>query len=169
MNRQRLSRGVHRWGPGIGTGVVLLGGLLALAGSEAAMQTIQRAIARMTSSVLNLLGQSTTVAGTTVQSHLFGINVVAACTGVFLTGLYLVAVAVLPTRWGAKLVGAGIGIAGIFIVNLLRLVSLYLLGVYWPAVLDPVHQLVWQSLAIVLAVVIWLWWAGRWGHVPSKA
>lgn len=145
----------------------MLGGLLVLGGSPSAMETIQRAIARLTSAMLNLLGQSTSVVETTVQSRVFGINVVAACTGVFLTGLFLIAVAVLPTHWRAKLVGAGLGITGIFSVNLIRLVSLYFVGVYWPNVLDPVHQLVWQSLVIVLAVALWLWWAGRWGHVPS--
>ncbi len=169
MNRRRISQGAGRWVPGISLGTTLLIGLVVLASSRTAMATIQRALAGLTSGILNLLGQSTSVIETTVQSHLFGINVVAACTGVFLTGLYLVAVAVLPTRWRAKLVGAGIGIAGIFVVNLVRLVSLYFVGVYWPNILDPVHQLVWQSLVIVLAVALWLWWAGRWGHVPSAA
>jgi len=39
-------------------------------------------------------------------------------------------------------------------------VSLYYVGVHWPGVLDSVHLLVWQSLLIVVAVALWLLWAG---------
>ncbi|HDS29254.1 MAG TPA: hypothetical protein ENN96_02090, partial [Candidatus Acetothermia bacterium] len=129
MNRQMTAETIRRWAPGLGLGSALLVGLVFLGSRPGAMMAIQRAIARLTSGILNLLGQSTSVVGTTVQSSLFGINVVAACTGVFLTGAFLIAVAVLPSRWTAKLIGLGLGLGGIFVVNLTRLVSLYYLGV----------------------------------------
>ncbi|MFC2078776.1 hypothetical protein ACFLSZ_02230, partial [Candidatus Bipolaricaulota bacterium] len=118
------------------------------------------------SGILNLFGQNTVVVGTTVQSSLFGISVVTACTGIFITGLFLIAVVAFPARWLSKLIGAGIGIGGIFVVNIVRLVSLYFIGVHWPGFLDQAHQLIWQSLLIVIAVALWLLWAGRWAHAP---
>jgi hypothetical protein len=33
--------------------------------------------------------------------------------------------------------------------------------VYWRSALEPIHQLVWQSLVIAFAVSLWLLWAGR--------
>ncbi|MCK5828109.1 hypothetical protein KAH43_06235, partial [Candidatus Bipolaricaulota bacterium] len=80
------------------------------------------------------------------------------------TGLFLIAVVALPARWTAKLIGVGIGIGGIFLVNIVRLVSLYFIGVHWPTFLDQAHQLIWQSLLIVIAVALWLFWAGRWAY-----
>jgi len=46
-------------------------------------------------------------------------------------------------------------------VNVVRLASLFYVGIHWPGILDVVHQLVWQSLVIVIAVSLWLLWAGR--------
>jgi exosortase/archaeosortase family protein len=154
------------WIPSILAAVGMLVGLILLAGNELAMNGIQRSLALISSGILNLFGQNTIVIGTTVQSSLFGISVVTACTGIFITGLFLIAVVALPTRWMAKLIGAGIGIGGIFLVNIARLVSLYFIGVYWPGFLDQAHQLIWQSLLIVIAVALWLLWAGRWAYVP---
>jgi len=142
--------------------------LVWLAGSDAAMSGIQHGLARITSGVLNLLGHRTTVAGSTVASNLFGITVVTACTGLFTTGLFLIAVVAYPAGWRSRLIGAGLGIGGVFLMNVVRLVSLYYIGVHLPAFLDQAHQLVWQSVLIVFAVALWLLWAGRWGHEPRK-
>lgn len=157
-----------KWIPSILTAIGMLTILILLAGNETAMNGIQRSLAVISSVVLNLFGQNTTVLGTTVQSNVFGISVVTACTGIFITGLFLIAVVALPTRWMAKLIGVGIGIGGIFLVNIVRLVSLYFIGVHWPRFLDQAHQLIWQSLLIVIAVALWLFWAGRWANVAHK-
>jgi exosortase/archaeosortase family protein len=155
-----------KWIPSLLAAAGMLAILILLAGNETAMNGIQRSLALISSGILNLFGQNTVVIGTTVQSSLFGISVVTACTGIFITGLFLIAVVALPTRWTAKLIGAGIGIGSIFLVNIVRLVSLYFIGVHWPGFLDQAHQLIWQSLLIVIAVAMWLLWAGRWAYAP---
>ena len=155
-----------QWIPSILAATGILAVLIILAGNETIMGGIQRFLALTSSGILNLFGQNTIVVGTTVQSSLFGISVVTACTGIFITGLFLIAVVAFPTRWRSKLIGAGIGIGGIFIVNIIRLVSLYFIGVHWPGFLDQAHQLIWQSLLIAIAVVLWLLWAGRWAYAP---
>jgi len=157
---------LKQWIPAILAAAGMLAVLIILAGNETAMGGIQRLLALISSAILNVFGQDTVVVGTTVQSSLFGISVVTACTGIFITGLFLIAVAAFPTRWLAKLIGAGIGIGGIFVVNIVRLVSLYFIGVHWPGFLDQAHQLIWQSLLIVIAVALWLLWAGRWAYAP---
>ena len=142
--------------------------LIWIAGSQPVMGGVQRGLAEVTSGVLNMLGHRTVVAGSTVSSGLFGITVVTACTGLFTTGLFLIAVIAYPTGWRSKLVGAGLGVAGIFLLNVVRLVSLYYIGVHLPGLLDPAHQLIWQSVLIVFAVALWLLWAGRWAHAPRR-
>jgi len=154
------------WIPAILAAAGMLAALIVIAGSETVMNGIQRALALISSGILNLFGQNTVVFGTTVQSSAFGISVVTACTGVFITGLFLIAVMAFPVRWVSKLIGAGIGIGGIFLVNVVRLVSLYFIGVHWPGFLDQAHQLIWQSLLIAIAVALWLLWAGRWAYAP---
>jgi exosortase/archaeosortase family protein len=156
------------WIPALLAAVVLLAVLVTLAGNETVMTGVQRALALIASGILNLLGQNTVVVDTTVQSSVFGISVVTACTGVFITGLFLIAVVAFPTRWTAKLIGVAIGLGGISLVNVVRLVSLYFIGVHWPGFLDLAHQLIWQSLLIVIAVALWLLWAGRWAYAPRS-
>jgi exosortase/archaeosortase family protein len=139
---------------------VVVGAWAALLLNDAAMAGIQRAFAVVTSAVLGLLGGGTIALGTSVLSDQFGISVVTACTGLFATGLYVLAVLVFPATWRARLAGCGVGVCVLFVVNVIRLVSLYYIGVYWPGVLDIAHQVVWQSLVIAIVVAMWLLWAG---------
>ena len=147
--------------PSLAGAIVAAGLLLWCAGNDRFVAGLQRILAQSTGAMLRLFGQSTTVVGTTVQSGQFGITVVTACTGLFATGLFVIAVAAFPARWRAKLAGVAIGIGGLYVVNLIRLISLYFVGVHFPGILDAVHQLVWQSLLIALAVALWLLWASR--------
>lgn len=147
------------------TGVITL--LLWTASSDDMMAGIQGGLARVTGAVLNVLGERAAVEGNTVQSERFGISVVAACTGLFITGLFVVAVIAYPTRPLSGLLGVGIGIAGIYVLNVVRLVSLYYVGVHFPGILDTVHLLVWQSLMIAFAVLLWLLWAGSRRHASQ--
>ena len=165
MPRSTAKRPVSEWlrvaWPSLAGGIAAAGLLLWGAASDRFVAGLQRALAYSTDAVLRLFGQATTVVDTTVQSGHFGITVVTACTGLFATGLFVIAVAAFPTRWRAKAVGAAIGIVGLYAINVIRLVSLYFVGVHWPGILDAVHQLVWQSLLIALAVALWLLWAAR--------
>ncbi len=138
-----------------------LGALVLVLSSDTATTAVRRAFAVTTGAVLNLMGNRTIVRGTDILSSEFGISVVTACTGLFVTGLFVAAVAAFPASWRARLAGALIGLAGLFVVNVVRLASIYYVGRYWPAALDPIHQLVWQSLVIAIAVALWLLWAGR--------
>ena len=143
-----------------GAGIVL-GLLIVLLGDDRATWAIRRVFAVATSVLLNALGNATVVRDADILSGSFGISVVTACTGLFVTGLFLAAVVAFPASWRAKLVGAGIGLAALFAVNVIRLASLYYVGMYWRSALEPIHQLVWQSLVIAFAVSLWLLWAGR--------
>lgn len=160
---RRPPRALPRWrqvaGPAAGAATVL--GLLVFVLSNAAATTaVRRAFAVVTSGVLNLLGNETVSRGTEILSKEFGISVVTACTGLFVAGLFLAAVVAFPTSWRARLVGVAVGIVALFVVNVVRLASLYYIGRYWRSALEPAHQLVWQSLVIAIAVVLWLVWAG---------
>ncbi len=143
-----------------GAGAVLALHILILS-SDAATLAVRRVFAVVTSVLLNALGNATTVSGTDIVSSRFGISVVTPCTGLFVTGLFVAAVAAFPTTWRARLIGAAAGLAALFAVNVVRLASLYYVGIYWRSALEPIHQLVWQSLVIAAAVSLWLVWAGR--------
>ena len=69
-----------------------------------------------------------------------------------------------PSAFRRKLPGLFIGTLVLLAVNLVRIVSLFLTGVYYPKAFDAMHADVWQILFILLAIVFWaLWvqWASR--------
>ena len=137
--------------------------------TESVMTGLQQGIAYVTSGLLNLLGQETFVTGQTVASSRFAVQIVSACTGLFMTSVFLSAVLVYPARLMAKLIGFAIGVGGILALNILRLVSLFLIGVYVPGFVDQAHLLIWQSLLILCGLFLWLLWAGKVAHAPHKA
>jgi len=142
--------------------------LIAAACSDGLMAGLQGGLARVTGAVLSVLGQAPVVDGNTVATEHFGLTVVTGCTGLFITGLFLVAVIAFPARVFARLIGVGIGIGGIFVLNVVRLVTLYFIGVHLPHLVETAHLLIWQSLLIVLAVLLWLVWVGVWGRSPQR-
>ena len=117
--------------------------------------------ATWTSKAINLFGGSTTVSGTLLISDNFVANVVAECTAIGPIILYIGAVVAYPASKRAKLAGVAAGAVVLTAVNLVRIISLFWIGEAYPEYLDVVHLLVWQSAIILLAIIMWLLWAGR--------
>ena len=116
-------------------------------------------IAFCSSKILNLLGTWTSVSGTNLSSQDFGINIVDGCNGVFATAILLAGVIAYPSRIKAKMIGILIGIPAIFIINQLRVISLFYLGRSHPTVFEEVHVYVWQPIIIIFAIFVWDSWA----------
>ena len=117
--------------------------------------------ATWTSKALNLLGGYTTASGTLLISDNFVANVVAECTGIGPLILYVGAIVAYPASTRAKIAGVAVGSVVLTGVNLVRIMSLFWIGEAYPEYLDVAHLLVWQSAIILLAIVMWLIWAGR--------
>ena len=155
------------------TFVLLLGavtaGIAFLTNHDGAMRSFQGGIAGITSHVINLFGGRTSVTGNIIHSSgSFALSVVTACTGVFTTGVFIVAVLAFPAGFLAKLIGVTLGTIAIFLINLVRLGSLFYVGVHFPNLFDKMHLLIWQSLIIVLALFLWLLWAKVVAHADRS-
>jgi exosortase/archaeosortase family protein len=69
-----------------------------------------------------------------------------------------------PVRFARKIPGLAIGVPSLLAINLLRVVSLFYIGVHHKEIFERVHYEIWQAVFIVLAVVfwaIWVQWATR--------
>ena len=117
--------------------------------------------ARWTSAALNLLGSSTSVDGTIVASDSFAVNIVTECTSLGPLVLFIGAVVAYPSAFKSRGTGVLLGIAVLTAVNLVRIVSLFWIGSTFPQYLSVAHLLVWQSVMILLAIVLWLFWVER--------
>jgi len=145
--------------------IAVAAGIATLTNHDTAMSSFQGGIALITSHAINLFGGQTHVSGNTIYSPgSFALSVVTACTGLFTMGVFIVAVLAFPAGFLAKLIGVTLGTMGIFLINLVRLGSLFYVGVHFPNLFNKMHLLIWQSLIIVLALFLWLLWAKKAAH-----
>jgi exosortase H (IPTLxxWG-CTERM-specific) len=124
--------------------------------------------ARVTGFILRILGTGVRVTGTVVSAPAFSMEVIAACTGAFAFIIFAAAVLAYPCRLTRKAIGIGLGVPAIFAVNMVRMVSLFYIGAFLPGIFETAHLFFWQSLMIVSAVLIWLFWAQRLTHARKS-
>lgn len=118
-------------------------------------------IARLSGVVLDVLGEDVRMSGTVIRSGRFAVNVRNGCNGVEAMIIFIAAVLAFPAPWRARLAGLALGTVVIQIVNLVRVVALFLTGAYFPRWFDSSHTVVWQTVVIGCAVLLWLYWANR--------
>ena len=116
--------------------------------------------ARLSGSVMELLGEKVTVDGATVSSVRYSVNIKRGCDAMQPSILFIAAVLAAPViRW-LKVPGLIFGLLFLMVMNLVRVVSLYYIGVHFsPSVFNVMHHDVWQAGFIFLAILIWTLWA----------
>lgn len=124
-------------------------------------------IASVSTWTLEALGQEILRDGTRVSSSGFAVDIENGCNGVEALIIFLAATLSFPAPWKARLAGLALGIVGIQVVNLVRVVALFLTGVYFPSFFDSSHTVVWQSVVILFAVLLWIFWAQRFAAPQS--
>lgn len=114
-----------------------------------------------------VVGFPVRISGTNLASGSFVVDVSPACSGAVPSMIYLSAVFAYPTTMRAKLIGAGIGLAIINGANLIRVVGLFLVGLFANEYFHETHVYVAQALVVGVAVATWLFWAGRFADAPG--
>jgi exosortase/archaeosortase family protein len=123
--------------------------------------------ANITGILLNVTGRGVTVSDTIVSSTQFAFQIVDLCTAIMPMMILTAAVLAFPSTIKEKAIGILVGLAGIFLVNEIRLVSLFFIGIYIPDIFETAHLLVWQSLMILLAIGLWLLWVYKYVRTPA--
>ena len=128
-------------------------------------------IARMSGAVLRLLGEDITVSGCDLRSPRFSVTIYNGCNGLITSLIFISAVLAFPTSWRARAIGAVGGLLAIQAINLVRIVSLFYIGVYFPQYFSQSHIFVWQSIVILAGVALWIVWAhhaAKPAHDPAE-
>lgn len=125
-------------------------------------------VAQASGAALKLLGQDIRMQGSMILSERFSVNIMNGCNGVEAMLIFFAAVLAFPAPWRARLAGLALGLVAIQLVNLVRVVALYLTGAYLPDFFDTSHTVVWQTLVILSGVLLWIFWASRFA-VPREA
>ena len=114
--------------------------------------------ATLASQILNLFGSDTTVVDGTIMSQQFSISVKRGCDAVEAIALFTTSVIVFPISFNRKLPGILIGTFVLMTANLIRIISLFLIGLYYPDAFELMHGNVWQVIIVLLVIVLWSLW-----------
>jgi exosortase H (IPTLxxWG-CTERM-specific) len=118
-------------------------------------------VARVSGVVLRIFGESATVAGCLVSSPRFAVTIYNGCNGLITSLIFMAGVVAFPARPAAKLIGVAGGLLAIQIINMVRIVSLFYIGIYFPDLFNDAHIFFWQSVVILSGVALWVIWASR--------
>ncbi len=123
-------------------------------------------VAKVSGAVLGGIGQDVRMEGTIIRSPRFAVNIRNGCNGVETMLIFGAAVLAFPASWKARGIGLLLGLLAIQGINLVRVVALFLTGVYFPAWFDSSHTVVWQSVVVAFGLLLWIFWAQRFATEP---
>jgi exosortase/archaeosortase family protein len=86
------------------------------------------------------------------------------CSGLHFCWLLCAAILPFPAPWGLRMAGAVLGFLILVGLNILRVITLFLVGCHYPGWFPAVHEQVWpvvSLLATMLLMGAWLVWVKR--------
>jgi exosortase H (IPTLxxWG-CTERM-specific) len=126
-------------------------------------------IVRTTALVMRGIHEPTDVAGTVIRTSSFALDIRNGCNGVEAMMLLAAAMLAFPATFRSRLAGLLVGCVAIQVLNLLRVSSLVWLGEHHRDSFDVVHVAVWQTIVILAAVSMFVFWSLKFAEKPLQA
>jgi exosortase/archaeosortase family protein len=131
------------------------------------LQPIVSTQTTISSVVLNLFGQENKADGITLTGSNNSLNVSKGCDGMEVSALYLIGILLMPFTWQSKGVGLFWGFLVLYLLNLLRIIGLFVTQIYMPSAFDFLHLHGGFALFTVVAIFMWMIWA-NWAIKKEK-
>lgn len=151
--------------------VMIVGGAVLLSPTmqDGPLTSLSLVITRLSESMLRALGAPVgrDARALFALDGTFGMRVDNDCNGAWAHLIFLAGVLAYPASFGARLLGVTVGTVALFLLNLLRVVSLFLIGVHAPALFRATHVYVWQFLIIGLAFLLFVVWVDTVADRPA--
>jgi exosortase/archaeosortase family protein len=117
--------------------------------------------ANLATRILTYLGMSVQAKGSSIALHGFNVDIGPGCIAFYEIFVFAAAIVAYPLRLKDKIAGVMIGVAAVWATNLVRVIALFLSGVYFPSVFELLHDHVAQAIFILFMVVLWVLWVGK--------
>jgi exosortase/archaeosortase family protein len=106
--------------------------------------------------VLHLMGQKTSVSGVTIRSAQFAVAVRRGCDAIEPAWFFSAAVLAFPIRIRKRYAALLGGVTLIVMLNVLRIVSLYFIGLRMPAFFPAAHLELWPAVFVAVVLALWI-------------
>ena len=123
----------------------------------------------VSSMVIDLFGFKTSVTGDAIYSAEFSISIKRGCDALEPMALVTAGIIAFPSSLNWKLKGLLTGLSFLFILNIVRIVTLYLTGIYSPGIFQTMHTDVWQVIFILAGIGYWFIWVRKAVSVKKTA
>ena len=105
---------------------------------------------------MNVFGQQTTTNNEFINSSQYSISIARGCDAIEAMALFLSTTLAFPMNWKRKLLGIASGIGILFVLNLIRIVTLFFAGTYKPDIFEVLHVQIWPVIIILIATLLWI-------------
>ena len=151
-------RPVFSFGLKFGLLIVLLYALLATTFFDRWLYSYLEANAWLANGILRACGQDSHLSEVTITSPHFSMAIRRGCDAVEPTWLFCAAVLAFPAMFIKKLWGMLAGIVVLQLLNLVRILTLYGIGVYLPGFFNTAHLELWPVVFILVAILLFVGW-----------
>ncbi|TCO75511.1 exosortase H [Chromatocurvus halotolerans] len=129
-------------------------------GQQYVVQPFTGGLASVSALLIGLTGRDISSSGVLIHDLQtgFGVEIAAGCNGVEAMILLLAVMLAFPAPWRYRVAGITAGMLAIQGLNLLRIISLFYLGMRYPRAFDWAHLYLWQALIMLDVVVVFLLW-----------
>ena len=127
---------------------------------HSAIAGFTRGLVEISALVIRLFGGSATAHQVVLQNPAngFAMEVIDGCNGDDVVVLLWAAILAYPASWKQKGKGLLAGTATIYVINFLRIISLFYLGQYDRQWFEFAHLYIWESVFVLLTLTIfWMW------------
>ncbi|MCP4906329.1 MAG: hypothetical protein GY910_15235 [bacterium] len=122
------------------------------------LQELEKFTAASVHILLRIVTELTTHRGNLVTLDGFAVSIIIECVGLLEMLIYSACVFAFPAPIRARLIGVVLGCAAIFVFNLLRIVTLLVVGRHWSMYFDFFHIYFWQATLIAMIVSVLYGW-----------
>lgn len=117
-------------------------------------------LAKACALIIHLFDGTTVSHGKLIQNATgtFIVSIERGCNGIEAVIILFSAILAFPAPWKHRLIGLVVGFLAIQVLNLVRIVSLFFLGLWNQVWFEWFHLYLWQALIVLDALIVFLVW-----------
>jgi exosortase family protein XrtM len=127
------------------------------------------ATAGISASILTMLGIETYAQGNNIISDEMIISLAFGCEGSEPIVLFIAAVSAFPSNLKKKLVGGITGVLLLYVLNIIRIIMLYFIGLSEVFDFDLFHVIIFPVIFIIISILFFIGWLRWQNDISSKA
>jgi exosortase/archaeosortase family protein len=150
-------------------GISILWGLISLPwASTYIIDPLSLSLAWITTTLLNLFGESVHQIGVFVNSPAVNLEITPACTGIYQIVVLIAGIVAWSGTVREGWRGVAIGTLILMGFNIVRIISIYYSALIIPRWVPFLHEVFWEAVMVLLIPVFWMYWVKHMSGNPPK-